>query len=157
MYIMEVNIRPYYRKRHEEHENAVKSSKMSAADKTEEARKDERDKEILRIMWSMIGVGLSVFLGGFAIWGLDNVYCSKLRSWRHEIGLPWGILLEGHGWWHLMTGYGAYFYIVWGIWLRHCLNGRQDEFEMVWPSVWASIPRVERKRTIANGSLKKET
>ena len=42
-----------------------------------------------------------------------------------------------------MTGTGAYFYVTWGIWLRHCLNGRQDEFRLVWPSVW-SFPEVVR-------------
>lgn len=53
-----------------------------------------------------------------------------------------------------MTGVGAYFYIVWGIWLRHCLNDRQDEFEMIWPSIM-SLPRVERVAAVANGSAKK--
>ncbi|EHK96863.1 putative Alkaline ceramidase 3 [Glarea lozoyensis 74030] len=61
--------------------------------------------------------------------------------WRRKIGLPWGILLEGHGWWHLMTGFGSYFYLVWGIWLRHCLNERQDEYILSWPSYF-SIPEV---------------
>lgn len=49
----------------------------------------------------------------------------------------------------------SYYYIVWGIWLRHCLNGRQDEFEMTWPSIMFSFPRVERKHTSSNGVLKK--
>ena len=40
-----------------------------------------------------------------------------------------------------MTGTGAYFYVTWGIWLRHCLNGHQDEFRLVWPSIW-SFPEV---------------
>jgi dihydroceramidase len=43
-----------------------------------------------------------------------------------------------------MTGVGAYFYIVWGIWLRHCLEGRADDVELVWPSVW-SVPDVIRR------------
>jgi dihydroceramidase len=40
-----------------------------------------------------------------------------------------------------MTGVGAYFYLVWAIWLRHCLNGRQEEFELRWPSIY-SLPEV---------------
>jgi dihydroceramidase len=155
LYVMELNIRPYYGKRHEDYVRAQQSPTLSKAEKAEESRRDERDKEILKTMWTMIAVGLSLFLGGFAIWNLDNIYCSKLRAWRHEIGLPWGIVLEGHGWWHLMTGIGAYFYIQWGIWLRHCLNGGQDEFEMVWPSILTSFPRVERMRPESNGVLKK--
>ena len=58
-----------------------------------------RNKRILGSMWVMIAIGLSTFLGGFAIWGLDRRYCSTLRVWRRDLGLPWGIVIEGHGWW----------------------------------------------------------
>ncbi|KAF2094544.1 alkaline phytoceramidase [Rhizodiscina lignyota] len=115
-------------------------------------RQDRRDGEILRTMWIMIACGLSIFLGGFAIWNLDNKYCTTIRRWRREIGLPWGIFLEGHGWWHLMTGIGAYFYITWGIWLRHCLNGEQDEYKLVWPRMLTSLPVIVRNdKTAMNG------
>ncbi|KAF1826244.1 alkaline phytoceramidase [Dissoconium aciculare CBS 342.82] len=107
-------------------------------------RREKRDKEILIRMWVLVAWGLTVFLGGFAIWNLDNIYCSKLRRWRYDIGLPWGLVLEGHGWWHIGTGLGAYSYIVWGIWLRHCLNGKQDEYELIWPSIFTSVPRLVR-------------
>lgn len=40
-----------------------------------------------------------------------------------------------------MTGFGSYCYVVWGIWLRHCLNGRQEDFRLKWPSYF-SIPEV---------------
>ena len=60
---------------------------------------DMRDAKILKAMWVLIGIGLSTFLGGFGIWALDNKYCGTLRVWRREVGLPWGVVLEGHGWW----------------------------------------------------------
>jgi dihydroceramidase len=135
MYVMERDIRPKAKAR----EAARQQSGIS---EKEQQRRDDRDRKIIKTMWLMVACGLSIFLGGFGIWTLDNVYCSKLRKWRHEVGLPWGIFLEGHGWWHLMTGTGAYFYIVWGVWLRHCLNGRQDEFKLVWPSMFTSLPSV---------------
>lgn len=144
IYVMEISLRPAWRK-------AQANGDLKHVDREEQKRQDERDMDILKRMWAMIPFGLSLFLGAFAIWNLDNIYCSKLRVWRHEIGLPWGVVLEGHGWWHLGTGIGAYFYIAWGIWLRHCLNGRQDEFEMVWPSMLTSVPRVERVVPVANG------
>jgi hypothetical protein len=50
--------------------------------------------------------GLSIFLGGFLVWTLDNTYCQTIRGWRHQIQLPWAVVLEGHAWWHLMTGIG---------------------------------------------------
>lgn len=49
-----------------------------------------------------------------------------------------------------MTGTGAYFYFVWAIWLRHYLNYRQNEYELVWPSIW-SVPEVVKTKTAANG------
>lgn len=60
---------------------------------------------------------------------------------------------------HLMTGTGAYFYIMWGTWLRHCLNGRQEEYELYWPHVW-SLPDVvkvsgKKQQMHANGDAKK--
>ncbi|EFY84869.1 alkaline ceramidase [Metarhizium acridum CQMa 102] len=67
-----------------------------------------RARYILKTMWALVATdptpGLTVFLAGYAIWNLDNIFCSQLRGWRRQIGLPWAILLEGHGWWHLMTG-----------------------------------------------------
>lgn len=53
-----------------------------------------------------------------------------------------------------MTGIGAYYYIVWGIWLRHYLNYRQDEYELVWPNVW-TMPEVVKRASLANGCSKK--
>ncbi|KAK6582361.1 hypothetical protein PZA11_004769 [Diplocarpon coronariae] len=138
-YVMEVNIRPTLKEKY-----GMKSRKSAASGPltaSERSANDRRDMEILRNMWLMVTLGLAIFLGGFGIWNLDNAFCSTIRRWRHQVGLPWGIVLEGHGWWHLMTGVGAYYYVVWAIWLRHCLNERQDEFVLSWPSIF-SIPEV---------------
>jgi dihydroceramidase len=105
VYIMEAGIRPRFREAREAKKallaNAANGSGNGDAviSAEELARQNARDAEIIRTMWIMIPTGLSIFLGGFGIWGLDRVYCSQFRAWRREIGLPWGILLEGHGWW----------------------------------------------------------
>lgn len=99
MYVMEAYLRPTVQAKETAHQTVQKQDIVSDAEKREQRRQDDRDRRILRTMWTMIACGLSIFLGGFAIWALDNVYCSDLRRWRHEIGLPWGIVLEGHGWW----------------------------------------------------------
>jgi len=49
-----------------------------------------------------------------------------------------------------MTGTGAYYAIVWGIWLRHYLNYRQNEYELFWPSIW-TMPDVVRRKTAESG------
>ncbi|KAG0649544.1 Alkaline ceramidase [Hyphodiscus hymeniophilus] len=137
---MEVNIRPSFRTKYA----TVPQKKVppGSISKTQRLANEKRDKDIIKTMWIMVAWGLSIFLGGFAIWGLDRVFCSTIRRWRHDIGLPWGILLEGHGWWHIMTGIGSYFYIVWAIWLRLCLSEKQDEYMLNWPSLFFSLPEV---------------
>lgn len=77
----------------------VRKVEGAAAVSREQRRVDERDVRILNRMWTVVGSGLGAFLLGFLIWNLDNKYCGTIRGWRQTIGLPWGILLEGHGWW----------------------------------------------------------
>ena len=72
------------------------------------SRNPEKGRKILRLMWLMVATGLSVFLTGFLIWNLDNFFCGRVRHWRRQMGLPWAMVLEGHAWWHLMTGLGEF-------------------------------------------------
>ncbi|KAL2012909.1 hypothetical protein VTN00DRAFT_434 [Thermoascus crustaceus] len=158
MYTMEVTLRPKWRKSREEDRLERERKGLPAPSKERQHYENVRDTKTLKTMWFMVIYGLSMFLGGFFIWTLDNKFCTKLRGWRKQIGLPWGLLLEGHGWWHLMTGIGAYLYIIWGIWLRHILNKRQDEFHLQWSHFW-KIPdmiRVDTEKThFQNGISKK--
>ncbi|KAH7104940.1 alkaline phytoceramidase [Auriculariales sp. MPI-PUGE-AT-0066] len=57
-------------------------------------------------------VGASSFILGFAIWNFDNVFCSKLASWRQVVGFPCAFLLEGHAWWHVLSAIGTYAMLV---------------------------------------------
>jgi dihydroceramidase len=61
---------------------------------------DDRARESLKQMWLMVACGIGTIGLGFLVWNLDTIYCSKVRRWRRKIGLPWGILLEGHAWWY---------------------------------------------------------
>jgi dihydroceramidase len=109
-------------------------------------RMPDDGRRLLRDMWFLVSFGITVFLAGFVIWNLDNIYCDSIRRWRRGIGLPWAILLEGHGWWHLLTGIGAYIYIVWGIWLRRCLEDKSSDFNLHWPNIFTSVPEVKATR-----------
>ena len=99
MYVMECTLLPSWKNSEEKYQIRHDGKYMSDEERKISMWEDQRDKRILETMWIMIGYGLSVFLGGFAIWALDRQYCSELRLWRRELGLPWGIVLEGHGWW----------------------------------------------------------
>lgn len=98
MYVMEFSLRPSLTQHEEQHKLRYNRS-MTAEETTTSQSEDRRDAKILASMWVMIACGLGTFLTGFGIWQLDNEYCSTIRSWRREIGLPWGVILEGHGWW----------------------------------------------------------
>ncbi|EED24287.1 alkaline dihydroceramidase Ydc1, putative [Talaromyces stipitatus ATCC 10500] len=99
MYTMEVALRPKWRKSREEDRAAREKQGLPVPSKERQEYENARDLKTLKTMWFMVVYGLAMFLGGFAIWNLDNFFCNTLRSWRQQIGLPWGILLEGHGWW----------------------------------------------------------
>lgn len=95
MYVMEVNIRPKFRSKEREAANPNPHGGVLSVQK----QQDVRDHIILIKMWKMITFGLTIFLGGFAIWHLDNEHCTRLIGWRRKMGMPWGFVLEGHGWW----------------------------------------------------------
>lgn len=94
VWVMEINMRPRFKKSRTGTGREEKRTR-------EQRREDLRDRDILQRMWTMIAWGLSIFLGGFLLWHLDRVHCSTLRRWRREIGMPWGFLLEFHGWWYV--------------------------------------------------------
>ena len=98
MWVMEVTLRPSRTKKEEGYKLQRKRS-MTMDEKKVSRLSDIRDQEILDAMWLLVACGVSIFLFGFLLWGLDIRYCSTLRNWRRYIGLPWGVLLEGHGWW----------------------------------------------------------
>lgn len=51
--------------------------------------------------------GATIFLLGFAIWNVDNIFCDQLRIIRAKVGYPLAMLVEGHGWWHILVSCSA--------------------------------------------------
>lgn len=102
MSTMEGTLRPRWRHSREEDRLAREKQGLPVPSSERQQYENARDVRILRTMWFMVGYGLLMFLGGFAIWNLDNAFCSRIRGWRQIMGLPWGILLEGHGWWYVL-------------------------------------------------------
>jgi dihydroceramidase len=56
-----------------------------------------------RGQWAAIAVSLT----GYLLWNIDLEFCAELRAIREQMGMPWGFVLELHGWWHLLTAIGA--------------------------------------------------
>lgn len=52
------------------------------------------------------------FVFGYLLWQLDFIFCTELTTLKRTVGLPWGFLLELHGWWHILTAIGAYIFMI---------------------------------------------
>ncbi|ODV76713.1 alkaline phytoceramidase [Suhomyces tanzawaensis NRRL Y-17324] len=79
-------------------------------------------------------LGIGFFGLGYVLWNMDIHLCSLVRGVRRSWGMPYGFVLEGHGWWHIFTGTGVYFCVIYLEFLRTFLNGtdRYYEFKTVW-------------------------
>lgn len=91
--------------------------------------KDQRS--LKQLNWIM-AFGILIFLLGYFLWNMDIHFCDLARSTRRSWGMPYGFLLEGHGWWHLFTGTGVYFYLIYLEYLRCWLLGTQMFYELEW-------------------------
>lgn len=90
------------------------------------------DAAVRKDMWKTVIIGIVTFLSGYGLWMLDIHFCSTLRGARRAVGMPLGFLLELHGWWHILTGLGVYYYLVFLEYLRVCLIGKQKEYVYIW-------------------------
>ncbi|KAK4230706.1 ceramidase-domain-containing protein [Podospora fimiseda] len=96
---------------------------------------------ILKQMWQLATSGIAMFLTGFFLWNLDNIFCKHITTTKQHLQLPWSVVLEGHGWWHILTGAGAYHLILWRLWSNKCLDGGEEEFVLDWVPM-RTVPQV---------------
>ncbi|KAI8150128.1 ceramidase [Fennellomyces sp. T-0311] len=81
-----------------------------------------------RLLW----IAASCFGGAFAVWNVDNAFCASLRGWRAIVGLPLAAISELHGWWHIGTGLGVYYFVVYCEWVHQVMNGKAPRYEIKW-------------------------
>ncbi|CEP25083.1 YDC1 [Cyberlindnera jadinii] len=95
---------------------------------TEENVHDERAKKNL---FRTMGLGIAIFLSGYFLWNMDVHFCDSWIDLRRFLGMPYGFFFELHSWWHILTGTGVYFYVVYLEYLRLFLIGKQDQYEFI--------------------------
>nr|XP_057943814.1 alkaline ceramidase 3 isoform X2 [Doryrhamphus excisus] len=61
---------------------------------------------------------LGVFLFGFLLWNIDNIFCDSLRTSRQTLPSGVGVLTQFHAWWHIFTGLGSYLHILLSLQIR---------------------------------------
>lgn len=105
------------------------------------ARVPEKTREsIFQLFW--LGGGL--FILGFAIWNVDNVFCGPITYAKYMVGWPTAFLLEGHSWWHILTGVGTYLMIQGVTYLGLCVKGDHSCYTIDKTSGIPYVARVER-------------
>nr|XP_023394664.1 alkaline ceramidase 3 isoform X3 [Loxodonta africana] len=61
---------------------------------------------------------LGVFLLGFLLWNIDNIFCDSLRNFRKKMPPIIGVTTQFHAWWHILTGLGSYLHILFSLYTR---------------------------------------
>ncbi|KAF2740032.1 alkaline ceramidase-like protein [Polyplosphaeria fusca] len=67
-----------------------------------------KTKEARNRLFKLANIGSASGVFGYGLWSIDYHLCSYVTQAKRSIGLPWGFILELHGWWHIFTGIGAY-------------------------------------------------
>ncbi|EDO18619.1 hypothetical protein Kpol_1048p50 [Vanderwaltozyma polyspora DSM 70294] len=101
-----------------------------------------------------MAIGIMLFGAGFLSWQLDIRLCSHwINIRRSYLKLPLGIFLELHGWWHVLTGLGVYYYIVFLQYLRVLTQGMKD-VNFIWR--WRVLPELVRNDHAINTNFSYE-
>ncbi|XP_044306065.1 alkaline ceramidase 3 isoform X1 [Varanus komodoensis] len=61
---------------------------------------------------------LTIFLLGFFLWNVDNIFCEKLRAIRESLPPLVSVVTQFHAWWHIFTGLGSYLHILFSLYSR---------------------------------------
>ncbi|KAF9454200.1 alkaline phytoceramidase [Macrolepiota fuliginosa MF-IS2] len=102
--------------------------------------------DIKHTIGKFFGTGALLFAFGFLIWNLDNIFCDFLITQKLSLGWPSAFLLEGHSWWHILTGLGTYYMFV-GIQCDTlCVKDDYSNYTIGWDLGLPYIERVYLKR-----------
>lgn len=102
-------------------------------------------KKLLFTSWTTFGLG-------FFLWNVDNIACHQLIAARRRIGMPLSHLLELHGWWHIGTAFGTYYWIVFSNYIRIILLHKENEYNIKWGLGF--VPYVAKISTTSKKEIK---
>ncbi|KIV99578.1 uncharacterized protein PV09_08755 [Verruconis gallopava] len=120
-----------------------------------------RDRAVRKRLHRLTTFATCNALIAWLIWNVDVHFCATLTRWKHALGMPWGILLELHGYWHLLTAISAYCFMAEIEFLTTSADGAASSF--AWPAKLALGGLGEAKdsggrngKVGANGAATKE-
>ena len=68
------------------------------------------------------------------LWNVDVHFCLLLTRWKRQLGMPLGIMLELHGWWHILTAIAAYTLMAMIEFLTCPEHDESDGIGFAWPA-----------------------
>lgn len=71
-----------------------------------------KEREHRKQLRSLLTFASMTALTSYGIWNIDVNLCTTLTQWKRQMGMPWGVLLELHGWWHIGTAVAAYTFMA---------------------------------------------
>lgn len=114
-------------------------------------KRQVKNAESRKKLGSMATFGISSGLFGYFLWNIDFHFCKYVTALKRYVGLPWGFLFELHGWWHILTGIGAYVGMALVEYLVTIDDRPTDRLQegFMWPvnAVLKDLNNVERKDT----------
>jgi dihydroceramidase len=96
------------------------------------------------VIAATFSTGALTFATGFIIWNLDNIFCATLTTWKRAIGWPVAFLLEGHSWWHILTGLGTYYMFVGIQYISLCIKDDHRKYTVARRSWLPYVKRVDK-------------
>ncbi|XP_010704512.1 alkaline ceramidase 3-like [Meleagris gallopavo] len=87
---------------------------------------------------------LTVFLMGFFLWNVDNIFCEKLRALREKMPPVLGAVTQFHAWWHILTGLGSYLHILLSLYTRTLFLKHRPKVKFllgIWPVLLVEPPK----------------
>lgn len=112
------------------------------------------DDEAKKVFRKLLVRGLTHIAIGYLCWNIDINFCDLWRGARRVIGMPYGFILEGHGWWHLGTGIGVYHYIVYLEYLRLFILKKETHYDFKWT---CGLPHLDLKDEFRNPTPDQKT
>jgi len=88
----------------------------------------------------------SIYLFGFFLWNIDNIFCKNLQAIRRSVPSIFDPITQLHGWWHCMAGYGTYLQVLFTVHATYDFNKvKGDKYQLV-PSHYTFGLRWSEKR-----------
>ncbi|KAK0525265.1 alkaline ceramidase ydc1 [Tilletia horrida] len=119
-------------------------SLLSSSPQSALSKKGGKQAQVRAQVKHLFWLSTGGFALGFAIWNVDNIFCKSLRDTRARLGPVLGVLLEGHAWWHFLTGYGAYLAGLAGSFLIGAIRESPDAFEVRYKDRYGILPYLVR-------------